>query len=308
MGRNSGDRAEKINAIDELVKRVGTYSTSAELAELFLFIKKFPHMSPYNMFLIHMQKPGSSFVATAEEWQSRYKRNIKPGARPLVILMPFGPVEFVFELGDTERGEEEGEPLPEQIERPFRVKGALNERIWARLLRNLERYGIAYYEADHGVDAAGRIQRRKEETYKLVAKGKDAVFVRQCYNLIVNRNHTIEEKCATIAHELGHLFCGHLGRPSGYLDLWSERCRLSKNTMEFEAECVASLACGRLGIDSASERYLADYLHTGPDGLRREPPPFSVESILKATGMVEAMLQQSKQPPKRLIKEEKKPE
>lgn len=70
--------------------------------ELLEFVKKFPHIAPYNAMLVHVQKPGSQYVCSASEWRNGYHRDIKPGARPLVILRPFGPVSFVFELLDTD--------------------------------------------------------------------------------------------------------------------------------------------------------------------------------------------------------------
>ena len=52
--------------------------------------------------LINIQGSGSVYVASAYEWRNIFNRTIKLGARPLVILRPFGPVAFVFELNDTE--------------------------------------------------------------------------------------------------------------------------------------------------------------------------------------------------------------
>lgn len=138
-------------------------------------------------------------------------------------------------------------------------------------------------------------------------KDKGVVLVKQCYNLVVNVNHTIEEKCATIAHELGHLFCGHLGRPSADFEDWPDRRGKSENTREFEAECGSWLVCMRLDIKTPSERYLAGYLDDDEDGQDTQLPPFSIESVLKAAGMVESMLAKSLSPPKKLIWEEKKP-
>lgn len=48
--------------------------------------------------LLHIQKPGSNYVTSVAEWQNRFDRCIKPEARPMVVLRPFGPVSFVFDL------------------------------------------------------------------------------------------------------------------------------------------------------------------------------------------------------------------
>jgi Zn-dependent peptidase ImmA (M78 family) len=47
----------------------------------------------------------------------------------------------------------------------------------------------------------------------------------------------------TLAHELGHLFCGHVGADKG--DPWDNRV-CTEATSEFEAESVAFLVTERL--------------------------------------------------------------
>ena len=96
------EKKETIAELDKLFQEVGTYRYSADYRELLVFARKFPKIAPFNAMLLHIQKPGSSMVATAGEWRIRFGRKPIPGARPLVILKPFGPVEFVYELNDTE--------------------------------------------------------------------------------------------------------------------------------------------------------------------------------------------------------------
>lgn len=52
-------------------------------------------------------------------------------------------------------------------------------------------------------DAAEHDEINTTRNYYLAAEMFDPTKV--LYNLVVNQNHTIEEKLATIAHELGHL-------------------------------------------------------------------------------------------------------
>ncbi|MBK7442542.1 MAG: hypothetical protein IPI65_13570 [Bacteroidetes bacterium] len=52
-------------------------------------------------------------VLSAEKWK-KYRRTIKKNARPLLILMPFGPVEFVYDITDTE-----GDEIPEYLKIHF---------------------------------------------------------------------------------------------------------------------------------------------------------------------------------------------
>ena len=265
---------KQIKALDELFYEVGVYRHSKDLKELFDFIKKFPKIAPFNAFLLHIQKPGSQYVASALEWRQRFNRTIKPGARPLVILWPFGPVRFVFELEDT-YGED---TFPEALLNPFQTIGTLPESAFDRLLNNLPRDGVSYHEADHGSGSAGYIQASKKQIAQDAGKKKAKVL----YELVVNKNHSKEEKFATIAHELGHLYCGHLGTPNE--NWWPDRSGEQIDVREFEAESVSWLVCERAGIKNPSDKYLNDYLTDSA-----QIPKVSLENVLKAAGMVEAM-------------------
>jgi hypothetical protein len=65
--------------------------------------------------------------------------------------------------------------------------------------------------------------------------------------------------------------------------------------MEFEAEVVCWLVCGKFGIKNPSTRYLID--HLDPDG---EIPKYGEETVLKVSGLVESMIISIKAPRKEL--------
>lgn len=318
----SSSADKKIKALDELFNKVGMYRQSSDFRELIGFIKKFPNLSPFNVFLLHVQKPGSQFVATAAEWEERFNRTIKPQARPLVTLQPFGPVRFVFELADTE-----GEDLfPDALLKPFKVGGTLKKPALENLIGNLPRDGISYHTADHGTGSAGFIRvERKGVIQPVQVKTRDGdknINLRVLYRLVVNQNHSEEEKFATIAHELGHLYCGHLGRPYiaeqsarrpriGNRDAqnpsmpdtdtpdkrwWPNRSNLHTNVEEFEAESVAWLVCERAGINNPSAKYLNGYLEENA-----EIPAISLENVLRAAGTIETMAAKKRPLRKELI-------
>ena len=265
---------KEVKALDELFHEVGVYRHSKDLKDLFDFIKKFPKIAPFNAFLLHIQKPGSQYVASASEWREQFNRTIKPGARPLVILWPFAPVRFVFELEDTDGKD----PFPEALLKPFQTNGTLAKPALNRLIRNLPRDGVSYHEADHGTGSAGFIEVAKGHGTQDAGKKKAKVL----YHLVVNQNHSKEEKFATIAHELGHLYCGHLGTPNE--NWWPDRRKEHINIREFEAESVAWLVCERAGIKNPSAEYLSGYLNENA-----QIPQVSLENVLKAAGMIETM-------------------
>jgi len=283
-------KTKSIPELDKLFLEIGTYKRSNEFKELFEFVKKFPRVAPYNAMLIHIQKPGSQYIATASEWARRFNRTIKPGARPLVILRPFGPVAFVFELGDTMGTD----PFPQELLNPFSVTGELPDTNFNSLANNVMSDGVRYCLADHGSASAGYIEIDTNKTEEIIVRNKKEISVRILYNLVVNRSHSQETKFATILHELGHLYCGHLGTPN--LKWWSDRNYVKHNVMEFEAESVCWLICERMGINNPSAEYLSGYLDN-----YEEIPDISIDAVLKSVGIIETMINGGREPRKELI-------
>ena len=102
------------------------------------------------------------------------------------------------------------------------------------------------------------------------------------YELILNANYSAKLRYATLVHELAHLYCGHLGLANA--KWWPNRCRLSRAECEFEAEAVSYLVCSRLGIETRSAQYLADYVQR-----QEQTPAISLDCIMKASGLIEQM-------------------
>jgi hypothetical protein len=266
--------------LDNLFNEIGTYRKSGELKELFEFIKKFPEHAPYNAMLIHMQKPGSHYFASAVEWKKRFKRTIKPGARPLVILRPFGPVAFVFELADTEGKDY----FPEELINPFMVEGKIKESVFNKLVDKLKYDGILYSEAERGTSSAGFIQINKSDKEVLISRKPDGeIWAKVLYYMVVNSNHPLETKFVTILHELAHIYCGHLGTPNS--NWWKDRSNLNIMEEEFEAESVCWLVCERMEIKNPSAKYLSGYLEKN-----EKIPNISLDTVLKAVAMIESKI------------------
>jgi hypothetical protein len=281
---------KSIPELDKLFSEVGTYRKSEDYKKLLEFIKKFRHIAPYNAMLIHIQKPGSEYVASAFDWKKRFNRTIKPGARPLVILRPFGPVAFVFELSDT-IGQD---PFPKELLKPFEVEGKIEKTAFKWLIENIKSDGIYYNEVEYGTALAGFIRIAQNGMEQLVVRNGKEFRVKVLYDMVINRNDKIETKFATILHELAHLYCGHLG--TFYPKWWSNRRGLSKNQREFEAESVCWLVCERLGLENPSAKYLSGYLDNNEN-----IPSISIDNVLKSVSMIEKVLKETKAPRKEII-------
>jgi hypothetical protein len=268
-----------IPELDNLYSEIRSYRSTKKFRKMLNFIIRFKELGPCNAALVYRQRPGSQYVATPSVWRNKFNRYIKPGACPLVILRPFGPVEFVFELADTE-----GEPVPEEILHPFRPEGDISDIQYDNLVNSLKGTGVGLFESEQGSSGAGFCT--IDPNYK---KLKTKIL----YDIVVNKNATKEEKFATILHETGHILCGHLGAPNP--KWWADRSWLNNNLMEFEAEVVCWLVCGKFGIKNPSTRYLID--HLDPDG---EIPKYGEETVLKVSGLVESMIISIKAPRKEL--------
>jgi hypothetical protein len=284
------------NSLDQLFNLTIQYRSSQAYFDLLNFISKFRFYSPFNAFLIRTQKRGAVYVATAQRWYHDYGHRIKPDAQPIVILQPMGPVMFVFDIADTEPipDMENGRPIPDHILKPFEVvNGQLMPGRFARLIENAKRDGIRMHFTKEGSCSAGSIQKATSNSgTQLFQSGLDKqkrpvlVEIPIDYELRVNTNSQSDAaQYATIVHELAHLYCGHLGTPD--IRLWPDRQNLDDPTREFEAESVSYMVCNRQGIVTTSPEYLANYVRDND-----EIPNISMESVMKAAGLIETMSMQ----------------
>jgi hypothetical protein len=63
-------------ALDDLISRALAYRTGPELKALFVFMKRFPHLAPYNAMLLHVQNPEIQFALRAPVWERKYERRV----------------------------------------------------------------------------------------------------------------------------------------------------------------------------------------------------------------------------------------
>lgn len=235
------DAAERA-MMDQLIAATSLYDSAEAIRDLFSFTIRLRAFSPFNAMLLHIQKPGITHAATAHDWHRRFQRVPKVGARPLVVLRMMGPVDFVFDVQDTE-----GRPLPENAF-TFPTLGQISDNKLGLMLRRLAKDRIDILPLDLGDSYAGWIR---------IIGRSSAKTGRHQYQLAYNRNHPPPTRFVTIAHELAHLYLGHLGEDAGRRV--PDRADLSNDLAEAEAEIVAYLVAKRNGLSPRSEGYLANY-------------------------------------------------
>ena len=254
--------------LDQLLSDSQLYTQSKDYKKLLAFVVRLRNFAPFNAMLLQVQKPGLSYAASARDWLYRFGRRPKEGARPLLILVPFGPVGLVYDVMDTV-----GEPLPKDVSHFFAC-GSIDEKHLVSFIPLLKKKGIDWHWVDAGDNRAGSIRVIKRAT------NKDE---NTKYRMNINSNHPTPVKFTTLTHELGHLFLGHLGSDKA-LKI-RDRLWISHSKREFEAESVAYLVCERNGVKPKSETYLSDFVNQ--DTTMED---IDVYQIMRAAGQIESLL------------------
>jgi hypothetical protein len=267
--KNTGNREEdERSLLDQLLEDSRLYKSSQDYLNLLEFIARMRNFAPFNALLLQIQKPGLHFAASRHDWRKRFHAEVKEDARPLLILWPFGPVALVYDVVDLVSG---NIPVDAQS---FVAKGPMTDDRITTFIERMKSKDIAVSITDAGDRNAGSIQMTK------LPKDEKT---RGCYKMKINGNHTPDVRFVTIAHELAHLFLGHLGEDKK----WGikERLRCTHTQRELEAESVAFLVAKRNGVKSRSETYLANYVRENPT-----MEDLDFYQMTRAAGQIETLL------------------
>jgi hypothetical protein len=198
---------------------------------------------------------------------------------------------FLYDLPDTD-----GDPMPDALMKPFDTEGLLDSCVFRNTVDNCSLHGIHVREDQQmGLLRGGELIRLDAELRKSYEEFQLMPFN---YLILLNGAFPLAQRYSTLCHELGHLFCGHVGCDPK--DWWEGR-ELQKNAAEVEAESVAYLVCLRHGLRLASESYLSAY--RTPRNI--ELPEFGFDAVLQATDYIEQMGRSRWKKPKRERKERK---
>lgn len=254
--------------LDQLLADSRLYRKSKDYKDLLDFVVRLRNFAPFNAMLLQVQKPGLSYAASARDWRERFKRTIKEGARPLLILRPFGPVALVYDVLDTE-----GEALPQDVT-VFFARGNIDVLKLRSFESLLKMKSIDWHRVDAGDRNAGSI--------RVIQRAMDEKEATK-YRIYINLNHEPAAQFVTLTHELAHLFLGHLGRDKK-LNI-PQRPALSHADQELEAESVAFIISERNGVESKSQTYLSNFVNADTT-----TDQIDLYQIMRAAGQVEALL------------------
>jgi hypothetical protein len=261
------DKEPDKSLLDQLLNDAKLYTQSQDYKNLLDFTVKLRNFAPFNAMLLQIQKPGLSFAASALDWRQRFGRYPKYGARPLLILWPFGPVALVYDVLDTE-----GKPIPEGV-LSFYAQGDIDKGRMEYFKFLTQNKNIKCKPIDQGDTKAGSVRVVKRDEKNPTQ-----------YEMYLNSNHEPAVQFSTLAHELGHIFLGHLG-PDRHLKV-PNRQGLKYNQREIEAESVSYIVCERNGVKSKAESYLSGYIEENSTS-----EDIDVYRVMRAAGQVESLLE-----------------
>ncbi len=270
------NNTQEIALVSKLLNESKLYKIGTDYKQLLDFVNRLPNFAPFNAFLLQLQKPGMRFAASELDWSRKFKRKIKEGARPLIILWPFSPIALVYDCDDTE-----GDKLPDSIAHAFKATGNITEFLLRDFIYMTKKQGINVQQIEYGDALAGYIK-RPDHDLTISLQSIDAKQ-KPDYQIRLNRKHDTNIQFATLAHELAHLYLGHLGKDK-FLKI-PDRHYLKHKTRELEAESVCYIVCHRNGVNPNSEAYLNQFV-IGDMNVEN----MDLYAILKAAGQIETLL------------------
>jgi hypothetical protein len=204
----------------------------------------------------------------------------------MVVLFPFGPVDFVYDIESTE-----GDPITdEKLLFWWRENGGyLDNFVFENTLLNLEKIDVNF-------------EKIKAETYfNEVDFGTGGFaqrnFLKDELRIVLHPRYekSTIEAYGVLCHEIAHILLGHLGHVSTKpksknnklvdgKEIARNRSRISKNVKEIEAELVAWIIFNNFGVEKNSEGYIATWLTN-----EGEVPEISMSDVLKVAGKIQDM-------------------
>lgn len=257
------------------------------------FVSRMRRFAPFNVQMIYTQRPGAGLVASRRDW-ARDGRTIRPGAIPILVLRPMGPIEHVFEQLDTDPPiprvpsndafAATGELAPERLEKLIVKLGKPTKRnLTVRVHRTLFGANLAGWIMGAGIAMSNDAPSVQKQTGS-ATRGSS-------WNISINGQLSETEQFVTLLHELGHLFCGHLGPFSDNnkeIDEfgWPDRRYLPHAAREIEAELVAWWLADREGLTTGSPIYLRPYLEQAGEAVSM----VDVDRVTRAVARVRGYL------------------
>ncbi len=218
------------STIGDYLRRSRILAAPDRMIQFLRFMGRPDHYGAFNDFLVFLQRPGVTRVATTIQWE-RLKRRVRRNARPLLILAPRSPVLFVYDVGDTTG------PAPT---REARLPSArrFTEDTLQLTMRNLAAMGVEVSLVHGDGPTTSRLVKGVWHSGDLFSPPK----------LVIEILHPRDAAHGyqLLIQEVAHPFLGHLGDEDGF---GPDRRLIPEEVKALEADLVAYMACARAGLD-----------------------------------------------------------
>ncbi len=219
-----------------------------DLPSLVDFFARFRRFSFFNTALIHAQRPAVTLLASGVQW-GRLEHEVKDGALPVIVLAPFGPVQFLFDETDT-RGRE----LTDTERAALLAPGPTPRANWDQTVEGARALGVI---VEAGIIPATGTWALHQHDDQGRPRGEGKYI---SWEVVVDGSLDTDQRFLRLTHELGHIYCGHLGgHPAG---IWRPRRDFSAAEQQAEAELVACLVCARAGRAGPALAMLRNFMET----------------------------------------------
>ena len=241
----------------ELIQR-GFYDDFVDFAVYMRFARG---VSLYNSGLIYLQRPGAQMVYTEYQWY-KMGRSISPGKTPIVITVPFGPVEFVYDINDTYGKDYKG--ITKELFGNHTPDSLCDFNI-LKLINALHSLGISYNSTEgFGVNLFGTAELLEKPISVEYTKRDGKKYKKNTrYAITVDNKLEDYEKVCVILHEAGHILCGHIHYDADpkYIVYTPNRSddNLDPYVKEYEADEVCRIFCKLLGYEFNPSEHLNQY-------------------------------------------------
>ncbi len=246
MTRPHLPQTDPLEVTRQLYRQAVVLHSPADIPPLVDFVARFRRFSVFNTALIHVQRPGAVLLASAIQW-ARLGRGVRAGALPVIVLAPFGPVQFLFDEADTT-----GRPLTVAERAALEAPGPAPRANWEQTVEGAKALGVV---VEAGRPQPGDDWRLAQHTDRCHARGEGRYI---SWEVSVDGSLDTGRRFLRLTHELGHIYCGHLGgHPAG---AWRTRRDLPVAEREAEAALVCHLVMARAGRSAPDLAELQAYM------------------------------------------------
>ena len=237
--------------VDKLTEGVEDIYRSGRYEEYLKTMSKFHSYSARNCVLIMQQSPEATYVAGMKSWDKNFGRRVNKGETAIRILAPVTYKKVIKNIVTDQEGvpvlDQDGNTVWQQAEREavgFKVAyvfdvSQTHGKELPELVHTLDGKLDNYEDVRRAVESAAPCR----VDYWALGANKANGFYRPKENqIVVKKGMTEAQTIKTLLHETAHARLHNPGGPAKEAD---------RRTKEVQAESIAYVVSGRLGLDTS---------------------------------------------------------